>query len=109
MAVYNIRSMMLRGISLFVVIAFTVTTLIGNPSNVFAAVEALRPVGGIQSDTGLLKDLYAMPVELGSLVSSWEPAAGIASKTFVVQIQDAHANPEGQQNVAAILQYLEKK
>jgi len=98
--------MILRGISVFVSVAFTVTTLAGSPSIAFASMGAIDLVSGIKAQTELQKDLYAMPSELGSLVSLWEPPAGVSSKGFVVQIQDAHANPEGQQNVAGMLKYL---
>ncbi len=59
--------------------------------------------------SGFTRDLYAMPAELGSLVSLWQPATGGSSEKFVVHIQDAHSNPEGQAHVAAMLRYLESK
>jgi hypothetical protein len=103
------KNFMLRGISLFVATAFTVTTLIGSPSEAMAVSEIFGQVNGLKTQTELRKDLYAMPAELGSLVSLWEPPAGDAQKGFVVHIQDAHANPEAQQNIAAMLKYLETK
>ncbi|MDD5225605.1 MAG: hypothetical protein PHV97_00285, partial [Candidatus Omnitrophica bacterium] len=103
------KSMTLRVISLFVAVAFTMTTLTGSPSQAFASSGIINPIGGVGAQTALRKDLYAMPAELGSLVSLWEAPAGSASKNFVIQIQDAHANPEGQQNVAGILKYFETK
>ena len=100
---------MLRGISLFVATAFTVTTLISGPVEARAVSEIFVRADGIKAQTELRKDLYAMPSELGSLVSLWEPSAGNTQNGFVVHIQDAHANPEGQENVAAMLKYLESK
>jgi phosphoenolpyruvate-protein kinase (PTS system EI component)/CheY-like chemotaxis protein len=92
-----------------VAVVFTATTLCGSPSQAFALTETIDLIGGVKAQTELRKDLYAMPAELGSLVSLWEPPAGTSPQSFVVQIQDAHANPEGQQNVAGMLKYLETK
>ena len=105
----NMKSVTRRLISLFVAVVFTATTLCGSPSQAFAFAETIDLIGGVKAQTELHKDLYAMPAELGSLVSLWEPSAGTSPQGFVVQIQDAHANPEGQQNVAGMLKYLEKK
>ena len=109
MTTTNIKTLTLRGISLFVAIAFAMTTLVGSPSQAFAVSEIFNLLGGSKSQSALRSDLYAMPAELGSLVSLWEPPVGTSPHGFVVQIQDAHANPEGQQNVAGMLRYLETK
>jgi len=127
----NIKAVSIRGISLFVAFAFTVTTLVGSPSQASAFSGTIDLMGGPKTRTDLHKDLYAMPEELGSLqrldeggrmAPAW-PVGGDAARSgsssssinhppsepFVVLIQDAHANPEGQQNVAGMLQYLETK
>ena len=109
MTKYNMKNFMLRGISFFVAIAFAVTTVISNPSEAMSVSELLSQTGGLKAQSGLRNELYAMPAELGSLVSLWEPSAGNSKNGFVVHIQDAHANPEGQENVAAMLKYLETK
>jgi two-component system chemotaxis response regulator CheY len=85
------------------------TTLIGSPSAAFASSGIIDLVGGAKGQTELRRDLYAMPAEFATLVSLWEPTAGVSQEGFVIQIQDAHANPEGQQNVARMLKYLEAK
>ncbi|MFH0985092.1 MAG: response regulator [Candidatus Omnitrophota bacterium] len=90
-------------------IIFTVTTLTGSLPQAFASSERLNFEGKVKESDGLRKDLYAIPAELGSLVSSWEPPAGTASQEFVVHIQDAHANPEAQKNIAGILKFLAQK
>ena len=68
----NMKSMTLRGISLFVAIAFTVTTLMGSPSQAFAfaGVKAQAGISMIparsrgfdaaSSQTQLLNDLYSV-------------------------------------------------
>ena len=98
-----------RGIALFVAIVFTMTTLTGGLPQAFASTGVLNPASGVKAQTQLLKDLYAMPAELGSLVSFWEPPAGTSRRGFVVHIQDAHANPEAQRNISEILKFLSKK
>ena len=103
------RSWTHRGISLFVAIVFTITTLTGGLPQAFAFAGVLSPAGGAKAQTQLLKDLYALPTEFGSLLSSWQPPAGTSSRGFIVHIQDAHANPEAQQNISEILQFLAKK
>jgi nucleoside-diphosphate-sugar epimerase/phosphoglycolate phosphatase-like HAD superfamily hydrolase/tRNA A-37 threonylcarbamoyl transferase component Bud32/SAM-dependent methyltransferase len=85
------------------------TTLTGGLPQAFASAGVLGPAGGAKAQTQLLKDLYAMPAELGSLLSSWEPPAGTSPRGFMVHIQDAHANPEAQQNISEILRFLAKK
>ncbi|MFH1208057.1 MAG: response regulator, partial [Candidatus Omnitrophota bacterium] len=85
------------------------TTLTGGLPQAFASAGVFDPAGGVKAQTQLLKDLYAMPAELGSLVSSWKPPAGTSHRSFVVHIQDAHANPEAQQNISEILKFLAKK
>ena len=119
MAFHSTRVMMLRVISLFMVSAFTVTTLIGDPSQALAAAEIFNPSNGMQSENGILQDLHSMPAEFGSLVSYFSGTRQTSNQNesrvpspesrFVVMLQDAHANPEGQQNIAAMLQYLEDK
>ncbi|MEI7752110.1 MAG: hypothetical protein WCJ71_08480, partial [Candidatus Omnitrophota bacterium] len=108
-------------------VVFTMTTLTGSPSQAFASLGVTDLTRGVKAQTGLRQDLYAMPTELGSLVTLWEPSAGTNSgerraenisrslspvlrdDPFVVLIQDAHANPEAQKNIATMLQYLEAK
>ena len=107
MTTTNMKSVSLRGFSFFVAIVFTMTTLTGSPSQAFASLGVIDLTNGAKEQAGLRQDLYAMPAELGSLVTLWEPSAGNSSHEFVIQIQDAHANPEGQQNVASIMKYLE--
>ncbi|MFH1800783.1 MAG: response regulator [Candidatus Omnitrophota bacterium] len=90
-------------------IVFTMTTLTGDMSQAFASIGVLNLAGEAKAQTQLRRDLYAMPAELGSLVSFWEPPAGTVSRGFMIHIQDAHANPEAQRNIAEILQFLAKK
>ncbi len=118
------KSMTLRGISLFVAIAFSMTTLISNPSAALAAMESLDFQQRLNFQKELQSYLYAMPSEMGTMIRTsgegWRMEEGAPAfspsalrhpspEQFVVLIQDAHSNPEGQQNVAAMLKYLEEK
>ena len=105
MTVSNKRSAILRGISLSVAVMFTVTSISMSPSGALAYSGGIDLASQVRARAELNKDLYAMPAELGSLVSLWEPPAGNSSPAFVVHIQDAHANPEAQRNIAAMLNY----
>jgi|GEM_PF-4530937 len=118
---------MLRGISLFVATVFTVTTLIGNPSEAMAAIESFAFQDHAKFQKELQGYLYSLPPEIGTISETYfgERGTGRAERTsetvnrlsspvsqheqFIVLVQDAHANPEGQQNVAAMLKYLETK
>ena len=123
----NIKALMLRGISLFVATVFTVTTLIGNPSEAMAAIESFAFQDHAKFQKELQGYLYSLPPEIGTISETYfgERGTGRAERTsetvnrlsspvsqheqFIVLVQDAHANPEGQQNVAAMLKYLETK
>lgn len=121
----NIKTATLRGISLFVAIAFTVTTLIWDPSTALASMGSLELQAQVKFQKELQSYLYSMPEEIGS-IAKINQAPGLRTKVlendkpvrdrgpwnvdpFFVLIQDAHANPEGQQNVASMLQYLVTK
>lgn len=109
MTTFISKSWMGRGIALLLAIVFTMTPLSGSLPQALASVEVPSVGAGVQDAKGLRKDLYVLPAELGSLVSSWEPPAGTSSQGLVVHIQDAHANPEAQRNISGILQFLAQK
>jgi phosphoenolpyruvate-protein kinase (PTS system EI component) len=118
------KTVALRGISLFVSVAFTVTTIIWDPSTALASIGSLELQAQSKFQKELQSYLYSVPAEIGTVKGTYfgERGTGNAERNvsrssfavsrhdaFVVLIQDAHANPEGQQNVAAMMSYLEAK
>ena len=93
MATYNKQSGMLRAISLFVATVFTVTTLVGSPSEAQAAAGIFEFLSRNQTISQLKKGLNEIPSEWGMLNSFWQPAENKPGNPFVIHIQDAHANP----------------
>jgi len=101
------KSAMLKGISLFVAIAFFVTTIIWDPSGAIAQSFEFAEQSKIQRD--LQQYLYSIPAQWGALSGQWMPPTTSTARTFIVHIQDAHANPEAQRNIKSMLSYLDKK
>jgi len=92
-----------------VAVAFTVTTITIDPSGAFAYEDAFQFLSKRGTQNEFQTHLSALPAELGLVTRSWEPGRAVAGKPFVIQIQDAHSNPEAEQNIAGILRYLEEK
>ena len=125
MTVPNTKSCLLKGISLFVAVAFTATTITVSPSTALASTGTFDFLGQSKAKNELQQYLFALPAEIGTItkinqVSGPRPKVFENDKPvvdrgpgfedrFVVLIQDAHANPEAEQNIAGILKYLEKK
>ncbi len=93
----------LRAVSLFTLICFVTTTIAwGMP--------ALDTEPGIRSSeirSLTLPDHIVIPPEIGSIRETCY-AAGPASPSsgLIVHIEEAHGQPEGQENIARILEYL---
>lgn len=90
-------------------VVFTVTTITIDPSGAFAYADAFQFLSERGTQNEFQTHLSALPAELGLVTRSWEPGRAVAGKPFVIQIQDAHSNPEAEQNIAGILRYLEEK
>ena len=101
---------MIRCVALFLAVVFTMTTLVGSPSEAYAAAGAFELLGRNNNGmTQLRQGLNAIPSEWGTVNSFWQPAENKSGNIFIVHIQDAHSNPEAAQNIASILGYLSKK
>ena len=88
----------LKALSLLLAFVFIVE------SSVWAVPELLT----LPSSTGSANGTAGIeiPESLGTLQSRYIPDAPVSGKPFIIHIQDAHAQPEAQRNIQAILDYL---
>src|SRR5258708_3030976 len=73
-----------------------ITALVGDPGLAAALLE------GVHSTS------LAIPSRLGVVTETWRPTSPTASSPLVVLVQDLHANPGVQRNIAEILKSLAK-
>ncbi|HLD50564.1 MAG TPA: carbon storage regulator, partial [bacterium] len=88
----------LKALSLSLAFVFTVE------SSVWAVPDSLARHSPAGSANGI--DGIEIPESLGTLQSRYFPETPVSGKPFIIHIQDAHAQPEAQRNIRAILDYL---
>lgn len=90
---------------------FFVTGVVTDPSTAFAATDSLTAQNHQKFAKDLQDYLYALPAETGSLSGmadgGWRMEKNFSRHpSFFIHLQDAHANPDAQRNIHAILKYL---
>lgn len=93
-----------RNIAVFTLLCFMVSQFSADASKAFAQSEIFDRVK-IQSQS---PDLFqGLPQQIGTVKKIWQPA--VSKDPFVVIIQDAHANPEAQNNIKKLLLWFRDK
>ena len=100
-----------RLIGIFTACIFFVTGVVTDPSTAFAATDSLAAQNHQKFAKDLQDYLYALPAETGSLSGmadgGWRMEKNFSRHpSFFIHLQDAHANPDAQRNIHAILKYL---
>lgn len=89
-------------LSLLLALIFSLGSVTGDPRLFAQSIEMLRPDF---SETPAADFFAAFPAELGTLKDLYLPTNG-SEASFIVHVQDAHANPDAQSKIRDILKWV---